>query len=120
MRMFEMLAKLFEGLAEAGPSFLVVHDEGLAKLLEHVLGELERMAVTWDSLTMEQKAAAEAEAVKWQKSKRGEGQYAPADMLPTLTEYLKQKGGKARLGSYAYYLSRNERWILRYERGERG
>jgi len=118
MRTLKTLAKLLETLAESEWSFLMTHDEGISKLLEHVLEELERMDIAWDSLSTEQKAAAEAEAVEWKESKRGEGEYAHASVLPNLVKYLKQRGGKARLGSFAYYLSRNERWVVRYPRGE--
>ena len=112
MKTLGALARLLEELAGAGPGFLVVHDEGVAKLLGQVVDEVERMAIAWDALTAEQKAA--AEAVEWRPSKRHEGgEIAPARLLPNLSRLLREKG-PTRLGSYIYYPA--GKWVLRFPR----
>ena len=114
MRTLRALARLFEELAETGPSFLVVHDEGVAKLLEQAVSELERMTAAWDALTTEQRATEEAEAVEWKPSKRHKGgEVAPAKLLPNLSRLLRERG-PMRLGGHVYYPAGH--WILRFPR----
>lgn len=116
MRTFKALAKLFEKLSEQEAGFLAVHDEGVAKLLEHAVSELERMAAAWSSLADEEKAVAEAEAATWRPSKKHDGgEIAPREALPSLSKLLEEKKAPLRLGAHVYYPA--GRWILRFSRG---
>jgi len=78
--------------------YCMIRDETVEKLLRHALDEIRRAHEAWKALS-------------------DEGEYVAADLVPSLTEAVRAKGGRLRLGNYVYILSKNEKWLQRYARG---
>ena len=50
---------------------------------------------------------------EWWKSKKGDGEYLPADRVPTITSELRKAKAPITIGGYEFRLSRNGRWVTR-------
>ena len=109
-------SKLFSVLSEAEPGLAVVYARKATACLEQLLRDFEKARESWRELPLEEKAEEEITSVVWIVSKDGEGEYTFADGLPNLVRLLREKGGKARLGHYVYYLSSSGRTVTRYPR----
>ena len=119
MKTFKALRELIELLASVDMGTLAVHDKAIAERIEGVIKGLEEAFNNWRSLTLEQRASEEINALSWNPStKAPDGEYLKAELAPNLKALLESKGGKTRIGAYMYYLSKSGRYITRYKRGE--
>jgi len=118
VRWLKVLAELLSLLSEA-EEFLLVHDEAVEKLLRTALEEVKRMREAWEALQEEDKLVEVAARAPWRKSRHGEGEYVPVDAVPLLAQAVKARQGRLYVGDYVYVISKNGKWIQRYQVGRR-
>ena len=109
-------SKLLSALSEAEPGLAAAYARKAASCLKQLLGDFEKARESWRELPLEEKAEEEITSATWVVSRDGEGEYAFAEGMPNLVRLLRERGGKARLGRYVYYLSSSGRTVTRYPR----
>jgi len=110
------LGELLLQLGDLDPEFLFVQDAAIEKLLRQTAADIRYMKQAWEALRDEDKLLEIANAAPWRKSRTGEGEYAAADLVPTLAAAVKARQGRLYAGNYVYMLSRNGKWVQRYLR----
>jgi hypothetical protein len=116
MKWLKGLGELLLQLGDLDSEFLFTHDEVLDKLLRQAAADIRSVKKAWEALHDEEKLLEIANAAPWRKSKKGEGEYVAADLVPTLAAAIKARQGRLYAGNYIYTLSRSERWVQRYMR----
>lgn len=83
-----------------------------------LLEKINNLKLKWGlELDTKAKALIELESGKWKASDYDDGEYISTKLAPNLYLLLKDRG-KLQLANYSLYLSKNQKWIKRYRRGD--